>query len=237
MAIVYLSIVSAWTFPDLWDAHFTLEYWQKLFQRESDLLGSLLLSIFISSVISIAASTFGFLISRELMFNQKKQRLIQLAFYPYLIAPVVLGAMMQFYFVRWNLAGTLMGVLLAQALFIFPYSVLLMSTFWTDRIRQIAFQASSLGASDWMVNKTILIPMARPWLLLSLVQCFLISWFEYGITQLIGVGKIETLTIKAMFYIKEASPHQAALAACLSVLPVIIILFINQQLIFKRRPA
>lgn len=195
---------------------------------------SFLLSIFISGSIAVLATLFGYFISRQLLFDKNQSRFIQLAFYPYLIAPVILGAMLQFYFVRFNLTGTTLGVFIAQAFFIFPYSVLLLSTFWNDKIRQLAFQAKSLGATDRQVNQQVLFPMARPWILLSLVQCFLISWFEYGITQYIGVGKVETLTIRAMNFVKEANPHQAALSACLMILPVLLILVINQQLLTKR---
>ncbi len=237
MAIGYLSVVSAWSFPALLRAEFTLAFWGGLLDANNTLTKSLLLSLFISSVIALSGTLFGYFVSKELMFHRKRGGLVQLAFYPYLIAPVVLGAMLQYYFVRWGLTGTLIGVLLAQALFILPYSVLIMSTFWTERIRQLAFQASSLGATNRQVNISVLLPMARPWLLLCLVQCFLISWFEYGITQLIGVGKVDTLTIRTMHFVGEANPHQAALAACLMILPILLLLIINQRLIAKKRPA
>ncbi len=237
LAIAYLSVVAAWSFPELLQANYTLMYWESLLEEGNMLTYSLGLSLLISGVIALSGTVFGYFVSKELMFHSKQNGLVQLAFYPYLIAPVVFGAMLQFYFVRWGLTGTLGGVLLAQALFILPYSVLIMSTFWTERIRQLAFQAASLGASNRLVNKEILFPMARPWLLLCLVQCFLISWFEYGITQLIGVGKVATLTIRTMFFVREANPHQAALAACLMILPVLLLLMINQRLIVKKRPA
>ncbi|TRX52206.1 ABC transporter permease [Fulvivirga sp. M361] len=236
LTVVYLSLVSGWSFPDLWQANFTLRFWKSLLESGSGLLDSLRLSLFISFSIALLATAFGFFVSKQLMFWQRYQALLQLAFYPYLIAPVILGAMLQYYFVRWGLTGTLLGVFLAQTLFVLPYSVLLMATFWTDRIRQIAFQASSLGASNRQVNASVLFPMARSWLLLCFVQCFLISWFEYGITRLIGVGKVDTLTIKVMHFVQEANPHYAALAACLMILPLLVVLVINQRLITNRNP-
>ncbi|MCB0682427.1 MAG: ABC transporter permease subunit, partial [Saprospiraceae bacterium] len=121
-----------------------------------------------------------------------------------------------------------------QVLFVFPYGLLFLSTFWNDRLKQTAFQATTLGASSWQLYRSVLIPMARPWLFICFVQCFLISWFEYGITQLIGVGKVPTLTIRTMQYVREADPHQAALASCLMVLPVLLLLVVNQRLFLKR---
>ena len=233
LAIVYLSFVSNWSFPRLWQAHFTLSYWTGLFRDKNGLLDSLLLSMIISFSIASLSTAFGFFVSKQLMFDRRYRALLPLAYYPYLIAPVVLGAMLQYYFVRWGLAGTLYGVVLAQALFILPYSVLLMATFWTERTRQIAFQALTLGATHRQVDRSILFPMARAWLLLCFVQCFLISWFEYGITRFVGMGKVNTLTVKVMHFVQESNPHQAALAACLMILPLLGVLIANQKLITR----
>lgn len=234
LTIIYLSVVSSWSFPQLWQADFTINFWKGLVQSDNELKKSFIQSLFISTSLALLATLFGFSMSKQIMLNKKLHGLLQLSFYPYLIAPVVLGSMLQFYFVRWGLTGTLPGVMIAQLLFIFPYSVLILSAFWNDRIKKIAFQANCLGASNHQVNRSILMPMAKPWLLLCLVQCFLISWFEYGITQLVGVGKVETLTIKTMHFVKEANPHQAALAACLMIFPVLLILIFNQRLIANK---
>jgi len=231
LTVGYLSVVTAWQFPQLWDAPFSFRHWQSLLEDTNQLGRSLGLSLLISGSLALVGTALGFWVSRELCFRLQRRSWLQLAYYPYLIAPVVLGAMLQFYFVRWNLTGSILGVMLAQLLFIFPYSVLLLATFWSEEVRKLALQAHSLGASDRQVNRQIIFPLARPWLILSMVQCFLISWFEYGITQLIGVGKVPTLTIQVMHFVKEANPHQAALAASLMLLPLLFVLLANRRLL------
>ena len=168
------------------------------------------------------------------MLDEKKQLLLKSAFLPYTIAPVVMGAMMQYYFIKIGISGSVPGVMIAQLLFILPYSVLLFSTFWSVKIRQMIHQAKTLGASDQTVNRTILLPLSGPWLFLCFVQCFLISWFEYGMTRLVGVGKVETLTIKVMLFVEEANPYLAAVSACLMIFPVLILLIINGRLVTIR---
>jgi len=234
LTILYLSVVTNWSFPQLWQSDLSLRYWKALFYASDGLAGSFGLSLAISTAIATMATAFGFFLSKQLMFDSQQSRLIQLAYYPYVIAPVVFGSMLQFYFVRLGLTGSIAGVLFGQILFVFPYAVLLQSTFWNDRVKQTAFQATTLGASEKQLFQTVLFPMARPWLVICFVQCFLISWFEYGITQLIGVGKVATLTIKTMQFVKEANTHLAALSACLMVLPVIALLVINKKLFLKR---
>ena len=234
LTIGYLSVTTLWTFPKQWQGPFTMQYWSGLFQSGNALAASLALSLGVSITIAGSATVFGFVVSKQLAFGAKTGRLLRLAYFPYLIAPVVFGSMLQFYFVRLGLTGSIAGVWLAQVLFVFPYGLLFLSTFWNDRLKQTAFQATTLGASNWQLYRSVLIPMARPWLFICFVQCFLISWFEYGITQLIGVGKVPTLTIRTMQYVREADPHQAALASCLMVLPVLLLLVVNQRLFLKR---
>ncbi|MEZ4951014.1 MAG: hypothetical protein R2784_16760 [Saprospiraceae bacterium] len=85
------------------------------------------------------STTFGFLISKQLAFENKKW--IKLAYFPYLIAPVVFGTMLQFYFNRFNLSGNIGGVDSPIA-FHFSIQHIIVVTFWNERIKQMAFQAS-----------------------------------------------------------------------------------------------
>jgi len=234
LAVLYLSLVSKWMFPDLLNATFTRQYWAALFTEENTLLESFYLSVSVAFILSVIATLFGFWMSKFILLRLQLASWLQLAFYPYLIAPVILGVMLQYYFVRLGLSGSLVGVMLAQSFFILPYSVLLFSSFWSHKVKSTVFQAITLGASEDQVNKRIILPMARPWFVLSFMQCFLISWFEYGITQVIGVGKIRTLTIQTMHFIKEANPHQAALSAMVLIIPVVALFTISYSLLKQR---
>ncbi len=223
LAIVYLSLVTVWTYPRLWDARWSLQHWSSLASTGLSLHRNLLTSLLLAASLSLAGAAFGYRISKALLYEKSRPGWLQLALYPYLMAPVVLGSMLQYYFLKWGLMGSFGGVLLAQALFILPFSVLLMASFWTERVRRMAWQAITLGADAGQLDRQLLLPMARPWLLLTMVQCFVVSWFEYGMTQVIGLGKVETLTIKTMHFVKEANPHLAALAGCLLLAPLLLV--------------
>jgi putative spermidine/putrescine transport system permease protein len=77
------------------------------------------------------------------------------------------------------------------------------------------------------------LPLAKSTLLLCFFQCFLISWFEYGLTHFIGAGKVKTLTVSVFSYVNEANPFLAALAGFLLILPSVLLLLANKKLIFK----
>ena len=232
--LVYLSLQNAWRFPVLWSGSLSWQHWQNTWNGTNGLLDSLLISLGLSGSVALLCASMGFAVSGVVMRQSSSRLWLSLAYFPYLIAPVVLGAMLQFYFVRIVLSGSMSGVMIAQCLFVFPYAVLFFSGFWNPRIRQIMAQARTLGAAPTQVLLRILWPMGRPWLVMGVFQCFLLSWFEYGLTRLIGVGKVPTLTIQTLYYVQEANPHLAAVASLLMVFPTLCLLMINRQVFFRK---
>lgn len=233
LALVYLSLVRQWAFPQLLGANFSAHHWAVAVQGTSGLWESVLTSLGISGAVACMATAGGFVISRYVLYHRHGRRLLAVAYYPYLIAPVVMGVMLQFYFIQMGITGTVWGVVLAQLLFVFPYAVLFFAGFWTAHTRAIEGQAITLGARRSQVLFSVLLPMAREWLYICCFQCFMISWFEYGMTQYVGIGKVATLTVRTMQYIREANPHVAAVAACLMVLPPVALLFLNRRLLLR----
>ncbi len=233
LSLTYLSFVQQWEFPQLLDAQYSLQNWSDAFRGTDGLIESFLTSTVLALSTGFIATASGFLICRAIMYHRHKTLLLSLAYYPYLIAPVVLGVMLQFYFIKLGIMGTLAGVLLAQFLFIFPYAVLFFAGFWTEQTRAIEGQATTLGASPGQVLRRVLVPMAKAWLSTCFFQCFMISWFEFGVTKFVGIGKVSTLTVRTMQYVKEANPHVAAVAACLMVLPLVVFLLLNRRFLIR----
>jgi putative spermidine/putrescine transport system permease protein len=232
--LVYLSLQQAWRFPRLFSGEWTLQHWAATLQGQNSLLSSLGISLLLSGSVALLAAVSGFIVSAAVMQQKHARRWLSLAYFPYLIAPVVFAAMLQFYFVRFAWSGTPGGVVLAQYLFVFPYAVLFFSGFWTDRMRRLTAQARTLGASTREVWLRVLWPLGRPVLAMGLFQCFLLSWFEYGLTRLLGVGKVHTLTIQTVLYVQEANPHLAAVASLLMIVPALLLLFLNRQLLLRK---
>lgn len=234
IVLIWLSLAQDMSYPAFFNASFTIDFWKNVFIGGEGLLNSLAWSFGIAFFVASVSTVVGFIISRKLSSTDFGQRSLQLAYLPYLIAPVVLGAMLQFYFTRWGWTGSTIGVVMAQLLFILPYAVLIFSGFWTPHIKQLSFQATTLGASNRYVLQRVILPVAKSWFFLTFSQCFLISWFEYGITELIGVGKVQTLTIKSMVYVKESSPQYGAVAACMMIIPVLLLFVMNSRVFLKK---
>lgn len=232
-ALIYLSLARQWSFPSLFDAQFGFENWQLALGGTQGLIGSFFISLGISISIALACTFLGFVVARYIMFSRRSASLHAIAYYPYLIAPIILGVMLRFYFIKMGISGTITGVWLAQFIFIFPYAILFFAGFWTNHVKAIEGQAQTLGASPFQVFRRVLIPYGREWLYICFFQTLMISWFEYGLTQYAGIGKVPTLTVRTMQFVKEANPHFAAVAACLMVFPLLAFVLLNSRMLYR----
>ncbi|WP_340102930.1 ABC transporter permease [Rhodohalobacter sp. 8-1] len=232
--LIYLSFSTQWFYPSLVAHPFTLEYWHSFFEGRSGLFQSTGLSVFISLTVSSFATAGGFFISRGIAYYTSSRWWLVSAYFPYVIAPVVLAVMLNHYFLQIGLSGTIVGVMTAQLLITLPYAVIFFYGFWNQNIRNFENLVDTMGGDFIQKMRHAILPSAKGLLVICFFQCYLISWFEYGLTQFIGVGKVETLTIMVYRYVAESNPYLAALAGTLLIIPPIILLFVNRKFIFQK---
>lgn len=232
--LLYLSFSIQWYYPSLTGHPFTVENWTRFLTGSSPLLKSAGLSVMLSLIVSFVATTAGFFASRAITYYTRSRWWLVSAYFPYVIAPVVFAVMLNYYFLQLNLTGTLPGVILAQLFITFPYAVIFFYGFWNKKIQNLENLVSTMGGDFKTIIKHAILPSAKGLLAICLFQCYLISWFEYGLTQFIGVGKIQTLTIMVYRYVSEANPYMAALAGVLLVLPPLVLLLINRRFLLQK---
>ncbi len=229
--LLVLSLGRNWAYPAVLPSVWTLGNWWTLLLSQSDLGQSLLLSLTISLSIAVVVTVLSFFTSKFIAFSAKRHRWLLVAYFPYVFAPVILAACIQFYFLRMGLWGNVLGVVLAQLLITYPFGVILFVGFWNEQMRSMEQLVATLGGNTWQTYTKVLLPIAKGALLVGFFQTFLISWFEYGLTTLIGVGKIQTLTLKVFQYVSEANIFYAALASVLLALPPVILLWMNKRFV------
>ncbi|MFO7844965.1 MAG: hypothetical protein R6V27_00280 [Balneolaceae bacterium] len=232
--LLYLSFSTQWHYPSIVSHPFTTEQWAWFLTAGSELLQSAGLSVVLSLSVSLVATTGGFFASRAIAYYTKSRWWLVSAYFPYVIAPVVFAVMLNYYFLQLNLSGTLPGVMLAQLFITFPYAVIFFYGFWNRKIRDLENLVSTMGGDFKVVVEDAILPSAKGLLAVCFFQCYLISWFEYGLTQFIGVGKVQTLTIMVYRYVSEANPYLAALAGVLLVLPPLVLLFVNRKFLLQK---
>ncbi|WP_236974673.1 ABC transporter permease [Membranihabitans maritimus] len=233
--LVLLSMAPEWRFPNILPQYFGPDNWQTILRSETGLLHSFLISLLISLSVGIVSTLFGFLISRSLYYHPQRKWLNLFTYFPYILAPVVFGACLSFFFLKMGIFGNITGVIIAQFLIAFPYALIFFSSFWNKKIKSYEDLVATLGGNQWQKYSRVLFPLAKSMLLICFFQTFLISWFEYGLTSIIGVGKVQTLTIKVFLFIKEANYYYGAISSCLLIFPPVLLLYINKKYVFKNR--
>ncbi|WP_276168586.1 ABC transporter permease [Zobellia alginiliquefaciens] len=232
--LVFLSLASEWRFPDVWPSYLGLRNWQTVFDSETGLLQSFLSSLVISLSVAVFSTASGFLISKSVFYHPKRKTLTLLAYFPYILSPVVFAACLSFFFLKMGLFGNMTGVVVAQFIIAFPYALLFFSSFWNEKVKNYEDLVATLGGNKWQAYTKVLLPLAKGLILICFFQTFLISWFEYGLTSIIGIGKVQTLTIKVFLFIKEANYYYGALSCCLLIFPPVVLLYFNKRYVFKK---
>lgn len=232
--LLWLSFSADWSFPDVFPNYFGLANWKALLISETGLLWSFFQSIIISVSVGFTATLGGFIISRNIAYHPKKNTLTLLSYFPYIISPVVFGACLSYFFLKMGIFGQMTGVIIAQFMISFPYALIFFTSFWGEKTKNMEALVSTLGGGQFYSFTKVLLPLAKGMLLVCFFQTFLISWFEYGLTSVIGVGKIQTLTIKVFLFIREANYFYGALSCCLLILPPLVLMYINKKYVFNK---
>lgn len=232
LLLLLLSVSKNWVFPSVLPQRYTPENWLELLRGNSVAI-SLLVSVAIALLVALLSTVAGFITSQLIAYHAKRKYLLLLAYLPFVLSPVILAVCLKYYFNILNIAGTLFGVVLAQMIIAFPYCIIFFIGFWNQRIRQYQDLVNTLGGNNYYAFNKIILPIAKPMLLVCFFQSFLISWFEYGLTSVIGYGKVQTLTIKVYQFLTEANIFYAALSCCLLIIPPVLLLWVNKKFVFR----
>lgn len=232
--LLLLSVGRRWAYPALLPGEWTLDNWLAVWGAQAGLGASLALSLALSLSIAIVSTWSSFWVSKQVACHRHRRRWLVMAYLPYVFAPVILAACLQYFFIRAGLSGRLEGVAIAQLFITFPYGLIFFTSFWTERMLSLEQLIATLGGNTWQAYTRVLLPVAKGAIMTCFFQLFLISWFEYGLTALIGVGKVQTLPLKVFQYVNEANIFFAALASCLLVLPPVVLLWLNKRYVFSK---
>ena len=188
-----------------------------------------------ASIGVLALLAIGVAIGAHLL-PQVPVRTRQIALLPFTASPIVLGVCLLWVFLKLGLTETILGVGLAQVALASSFATVYCADFWAGPLRDLEGAARTLGAGPAALYARILWPLSRRALALCFLQVFLISWFQYALTWLIGGGKVVTLTVRVFELLGEANLRYAATAALVLMLPAMAALALMRRL-DSGRPA
>lgn len=226
-----LSVAGPWPYPELLPGSLRFDRWTRLLSGESDLFRSASLSFVLASTVGFFSTTLGLFTARAVSEHRHRRTLALVAYIPLAISPVILGVCLLYFYIRLRLVATISGVILAHVIFGYAYAVVFWIPFWNAEKRAYSDLVRTLGGRTRDFYWRVLLPLSRGPFLICFFQTFLISWFQYGLTLLVGSGKIETLPLKVYDYVGEANIGYAAVAGCLLVLPPILVAWTNHRIV------
>ncbi len=234
--ILALSFVKRWEALQMLPAEWHTAHWFAAL-HDAVLLRSIGVSVVISCGVALVSTVVGFATSRFIAQRPivaQRECLMLLAYAPFAMSPVIFSTLAHVVFIKLGLASTVAGVLLAQTMFGCALAVIILSSFWNEHVFALEQLARTLGAGQREVWMRVLMPQARGFLFLTLVQTFLLSWFQYGLTLIIGGGAVQTLPLLVYSAINEANPYYAAVSASILMLPALTMMALNKRLLVQR---
>jgi putative spermidine/putrescine transport system permease protein len=165
----------------------------------------------------------------------RRQPLVQAFFrLPLQIPFVVTGVVfLQFYYrlvdvIGVNLAGTLVGLILAHVFVSIPYAVGTVSSVLVRLNPQLEEAAAILGAGGWSTFRRVTFPLIRPGIFAGVLYAFIISFGDVPVAVFLAGSNIVTLPVE-IFHSLQFDFNPAILALSTMVVLFSLVLIVLMQ--------
>jgi putative thiamine transport system permease protein len=202
MACVYVAIACAlavgsvtlyWPFPNVWPSQWHWGAWAQ----------ALVSSQALRTTIGLALASSVLAMLWTLAWLETAPRQLELAVRPVLYAllalpPVLWLSGLHLAAVSSHLDSSWLGVLGAHTLAVLPYTVLMVSPAYRSFDHRLQWVVASLGQPTWRYLLQVKWPMLSTALLNAWAVGFAVSVAQYLPTQMLGAGRITTITTEAV---------------------------------------
>jgi putative spermidine/putrescine transport system permease protein len=233
--LLVLSLGSGWTFPRLLPDRIDFAPWRHLISDRDGMLRSMATSTLMSVLVATIATAGGLVIGRAVR-STRSLALRFLMYVPFVVSPVIIGVCLYDLLVRLQLAGTLLGVVLAQSIVALSFASVFFSEMWSHRTDRLELLVRQLGGTPRDVWRHVVWPQMSGLILVCFVQTALYSWVDFGLVSVLGGGRVPTVTTRVFAYIREASVNQAAMSGLILLAPALAGIFLT-ALIVRRRSS
>ena len=143
---------------------------------------------------------------------------------PLIVPTVVIAIGMYFVFVKWHLAGTLIGLVVAHAALSMPFVILNVGSSLRTLDQNLELAAQSLGGRPAQVFRRITLPLIMPGVITGGLIAFAFSWDEVIVAIFLSTSVVRTLPAVMWGEVQtRLDPTSAAVATILSAMTVLII--------------
>lgn len=235
--LVVASVAEGWFFPALRPDRLTLASWRDAVG--GSLARSLWQSVWLGAATGALATTIGGMVGRSLARLSGWRRRVgaALAFLPVAVPPVALATGAQLFFLQAGLTGTSVGVLLAHTVPATGYLALFFAGVFEARDERAEDEARTLGATRWQALVHVTLPMLRRQIAEAWALGFLVSWAQVAPTQLVGGGRVHTLSLDVFDALRAGSDRGAAVGALLLAGPPLLALALARSVAARTSSA
>lgn len=204
----------------------TADNYRNLFSGANDLTPYLwhsMVAAVLSALLSVVFGTLaGYGLARSTMRNKDK-----LSFWIISTRMAPIAAVILPLFLMFRLAGlidTLTGLILAYMTFNLPFSIWLMSAFFSDISPSIEESALVAGCSRWQAFWYVILPLSKAGLVTTFVLCLVFAWNDYAFATVFAGPNSQTLPIAASQLVTQTGVDWGQLTAIGTIVVVPMVL-------------
>ncbi len=241
--LIIQSFAFRWAWPDLLPSSWWLEVredsmmplaWDYVFSPYSRIWEATINTVFIGSVVTVICLVISLPAARVLA-RQKFRGKNSFEFFlslPLIVPEAAIGIALLMVFIKFDLAGSYIGIIIAHLIPTIPYMVRMLTSVYQGLGTDFEEQAMILGASPYQVLCRVTLPMLLPGVVAGALFTFLVSSNIFLLTFFLGQGKIITLPTLLFSKISGGTLDASAAGLTLMVtLPGIILLLLSERFI------
>ncbi|MFS4460450.1 ABC transporter permease [Bdellovibrio sp. HCB2-146] len=213
----------------------TLRWLGEVFS-DPQLMGALQNSLVVAVATSLLATSLGTLGALALHSSSRKMKLAMnsLSLVSLIFPEIVfaLSLLSLFFILRFELG--LVTVVIAHVSFSISYVMMTVNARLASLDPAIEDAARDLGASEWVIIRTVVLPLLKPAIAGGFILSFLLSFDDFLITYFVnGVGR-DTLPVKLYTAMKMGiSPKLNALSSVMFLITVVALIFFFRSSAFR----
>lgn len=210
--------------------------WYRTFFDSPMWVSAALTSLQVALVAATLATVLGTLAALGLVRGRFPGRTLinSLVMSPLIVPTVVTAIGMYFVFVRWRLAGSFVGLVVAHTALSLPFVVINVASGLQTLDQSLELAALSLGARPTQAFRRVTLPLILPGVVAGALIAFASSWDEVVVAIFLSTPITRTLPAVMWGEVQtRIDPTSAAVATMISVVTLIIV----PMLLLVRRAA
>ena len=224
-----------WAWPSLIPQVFSLRALESVFRDREELVQLFVSSMGISLVVAFLSIVIGVMTARALECYEffGKRVFSFLSLLPFLVPGTVFVMGVQILFIKINLSGTVVGVILVHLICSLPYAILLLQDGTRAIGTRLEEQARVLGANPWKAFFKVTLPNLLPVILSAFSMAYIVSFSQYFLTLMIGGGRVKTFSIVMVPYLSGGERNLASVYSMIFLLITICIFGVFEWIVSR----